>query len=100
MLTPNEQESLAISNGSAEEQNNSPSSEQLTEFIPIQDTPFTAVRIEDKYFLVMGKYRLTDAFKTFEEIEQDTTIITWNRLVQVMALIARHEIESHTPKNH
>lgn len=85
------------SNGSVEEQIKSNSSTtELTEVIPIQDTPFAAVRIESKYFLAMGKYRLTELYDTYEELNNDITNITWNRLTQVIAIICMEEIEKHT----
>lgn len=82
------------SNGSANGADNytSNSTSELTEVIRIEDTPFSAVRIENKYFLAMGKYRLTDLVDTYQEIEQNVHNITWNRLTQVIAIICDEEI--------
>jgi hypothetical protein len=35
----------------------------------------------------MGKYRLTEEFKTVDECKEDLKEITWNRIVQVLVLI-------------
>ena len=89
--------SFVQSNGSADQLHNSPSSgttsEQLTEIIPIEETPFTAVRVQDKYFLALGKYRLTELLDTYEEIREQTETITWTMLLAVMTIIAREETE-------
>lgn len=78
----------------------SSTTEQLTDIKPIQDTPFVAIRVHDKHFLALGKYRLTELLDSYEEVEKETTHITWNRLTQVIAIICNEEIErrnNHKP---
>ena len=39
-------------------------SRELFKQIQIEDTPFTAVKLQEKWFLTMGKYRLTSHINT------------------------------------
>lgn len=93
-MTP-ENTRLELYNGLQEEapRETSSTTNELTELINIEDTPFTAVRIENKYFLAMGKYRLTELFDTYEAVTAEIHNITWNRLTQVIAIICMEEIE-------
>ena len=43
--------------------------EEITEIIELDDLPFTVVRFDDKYFLALGKYRLSEFFDSKEEAE-------------------------------
>jgi len=98
MLTENTPSENTYTN--ADQPNNSPSGNELAELIPIEDTPFTVVRLDKQYFLSMGKYRLSELYNTYEEATQDIHTITWNRLVQVIAIITLAEIDIHnTPTN-
>lgn len=83
------------SNGSAEPTHKPESnSEQLVEQIKLSGTPFTIVRIEDKWFLTIGKYRLTNQLNTREEAEAEVHDATWDRMMQIMKImILEHEDE-------
>lgn len=77
-----------------EEQNNKESnSKELIEKRQIPETPFTAIRIEDKWFLTLGKYRLTNPVDSYEAIEADAQNTSWDRLLQIMKIVVMDELE-------
>lgn len=64
---------------------------ELVEHKPIGDTPFMAVRVEDKWIIRCGKYKLEKGHDSFEEVEEYvnnnlwemigvfvTTVVEWN----------------------
>lgn len=53
----------------------------------LNDGPFTAVKMDDKWFLTMGKYRLTEPMKTFEEVEAEAENTSWHRIMQVVQIM-------------
>ena len=61
--------------------------EQLVERWPIEETPFTVIRVEKKYFGVMGEYRVTEEKGNRGEVEDELRRITWNRMIQVMMIM-------------
>lgn len=61
----------------------------------IKDTPFTAVKVDNKYFLTCGKYRVSAVFGSFEECEEDAKDTSWNRLSQVIMAIAEGTIQNY-----
>lgn len=66
---------------------------QLFQPIPIKETPFTAVRIEDGWILTMGKYTLNQTrFKTYDEVVEEAKSATWDRILTIMNIcILNHE---------
>lgn len=60
---------------------------QLFEQVPIHDTPYTAVKMEDKWFLTLGKYRLTNQLGSLEECKAEATDASWNRIMQVIQIM-------------
>lgn len=73
---------------------------QLLEQHRIANTPFTAVKFEDKWFLTMGKYRLTEPLKSKHECEQEAKDASWNRLMAIMKIvIMEHEAEKELVSN-
>lgn len=75
------------SSTNADQQNNNDSSE-LVEKKEIPETPFTAVRLGDKWFLTMGKYRLTSGLHgSYEEIFDEAMNTSWNRILQIMQIM-------------
>ena len=63
-------------------------SEELIKRTDIPDTPFTVISIEGlSFFGTMGKYRITENYKTFDECKNDLEKITWNRIAQICILI-------------
>jgi hypothetical protein len=50
----------------------------------VEETPFTIIKHEEKYFGVLGNHRVTQLFETKEECEADLKDINWNRVMQVI----------------
>lgn len=77
------------SNGNANEttNNKSNSNEELLEQIPVENTPFTVIRQEKDYFVVMGKYRLTEKLETKEQALEAALDESWFRLMQIMRIM-------------
>lgn len=82
----------AKSNG---KQNSSTGNEnQILEQKPIEGTPFTAVRHLDKWFLTMGKYRLTGKLNSFDECVEQSKDASWYRIMQIInIMIMEHDHE-------
>jgi len=93
--------------GSANKTDNTKSnSNQLVEYKQIPETPFTAARMEDKWFLLLGRYRLTKEgeMKSYNDCAKATKDVSWHRLMQVMHIVSQdaikqHEIEKQAPVN-
>jgi hypothetical protein len=50
----------------------------------VDETPFTIIKHDEKYFGVLGNHRVTQLFETKEECEADLKDINWNRVMQVI----------------
>lgn len=80
------------SNNGYSETLDKPQTEQLIEQHPVPETPFTIIKYADKWFLSMGKYRLTEPAQTREEIENLINDTSWNRITQVIMTIVEEMI--------
>ncbi len=58
------------------------------EFEIIENTPFTIVKEENTYFGLIGNHRITNGYDDKEQLKQDITKITWDRIVQVIWAVA------------
>lgn len=58
----------------------------------LDGTPFTIVKREKEYLTVMGKHLLAK-HDTKEEAEKEAVNITWNRIVQVVAIFISEQEE-------
>lgn len=66
---------------------------KLIEQIEVENTPFRVIRIDDKWFVSMGKYRLTHPLKTKDEAMVSALDESWWRIIQVQNIqIENHEI--------
>jgi len=63
----------------------------MLETIPIEDTPFTAIRLDDKWFLTLGKYRLSDTLRSLEEVREDARDASWIRIMQICKIMIAEE---------
>ena len=69
------------------------------EFTNIEDSPFTIVRQDDKYYGVIGNHRLTDSYDNLEDLKEDLLEISWNRLTQVIwAVVEKFKINNEEIK--
>lgn len=66
---------------------------KLLEKIEVENTPFTIVRIDDKWFVTMGKYRLTKPLSNKDEALASALDESWWRIIQVQNIqIENHEL--------
>lgn len=69
------------------------------EFTNVEDSPFTIVRQEDKYYGVIGNHRLTESYDNLEDLKEDLLEISWNRLTQVIwAVVEKFKINNEEIK--
>lgn len=66
---------------------------QLFEQLPIDETPFTAVKMGEHWFLTMGKYRLSQELKSYEECETEAKDASWIRIMQIINICIRESDE-------
>lgn len=66
---------------------------KLLESVAIHNTPFHAVRFENKWFLTMGKYRLTNQLNNLEECKAEATEDSWIRRMQIMKIMITEHME-------
>lgn len=59
----------------------------LIERESIENSPFTVISIEGYHFGVMGDYRLTEKSNNKEEIIEELSKITWNRIIQIVMIL-------------
>lgn len=89
------------SNGSANEidkSNLNSEKEKLVEIKSIPETPFTAVRAGEKWFLALGRYRLTQPLEDEQACIENAKDVSWDRIVQVMRIISEEVILENTEK--
>lgn len=72
-----------------------PENEKLLEFIPIEDTPFTAARNDKDWYLMIGKYRLTEKMESLEAVIENSKNTSWDRLIAIFEVViaANEKIE-------
>ena len=68
--------------------------EKVIDYHEVKGTPFMIVEhVEDqKFFGAMGNRRLTEYCKSKDEAERVVTQLTWDRLTQVMYIVAQEFI--------
>ena len=57
--------------------------------VAIENSPFTAVMVEDKWMVTLGNYQISDKFNTKEEAIKDAQRIDWNRIMVVITIAIR-----------
>lgn len=74
--------------GNANETDSRELNTELYEQHAIEETPFTAVRMDEKWYLLMGKHRLNGVdLKSKEECIEDARNSSWNRVMQVIMIL-------------
>lgn len=73
-----------------EDLSNTTDNKELTfELEPVEGTPFAIVRADEElYFGVIGNHKITTDYNSKEELKEELTKITWDRLVQVIWAVA------------
>ena len=62
---------------------------ELVEKIEVEGTPFTIVRNEELWYILLGKYRLTEGFENKEEALKEANTINWNKILQVCIIVGK-----------
>lgn len=60
---------------------------ELIQKTEVPDSPFVIVTTEEGSFAALGKYRLTEVYKTKQEAIDHVSRVTWNRIIQVISLV-------------
>lgn len=68
-------------------ENNHNNNSTLIDYKEIEGTPFTMVRKEDKYFLIMGDYRMTEPTNTEEETMEKIEKEKWLLIFHIAATV-------------
>lgn len=50
----------------------------------LKGTPFTITEVDKKWYVLLGQYRLTEAFNTKKEAIEDAKRYDWERIQQVI----------------
>lgn len=69
------------------EKANKQGSSELVQREQLKNTPFTMIGLENRWFGTMGEYRMTEEYESKEELENELSNITWNRIIQVMMVL-------------
>lgn len=67
--------------------------EELTKVEEIKDSVFSCVEIDGKYFLALGKYRLSELTEVKQEVYDSVNDTSWERLLSVMHIVAKEAIK-------
>lgn len=70
--------------------------EELMKKTEVDESPFMIISLTEsnEHFGVLGKYRLTEKFDSIEEAMNETKNMSWNRITQVIALVANELLEN------
>lgn len=58
--------------------------EFLFKYHELENSPFTIIEQDNKFFGVIGDKRVTEQFNTLEEAKEVTLSINWDRITQVI----------------
>lgn len=53
----------------------------------IKDTPFTIIETKEGCFGAIANHRITEFYEDIPTAKKETIKITWNRIIQVLAII-------------
>jgi len=73
--------------------------EELVQVTPIEETPFACLKYDNNYYLVLGKYRLTQAMETKEAVEIASTDASWHRIMQICGIMVAESEDIENIKN-
>lgn len=76
------------SNGNVNQTNNNDlNSNELKRIEEVEGTPFTVVKDNELYYILLGKYRLSEEYLIKEIAIQDAKTMNWNRIMQVIGVM-------------
>ncbi len=53
----------------------------------VVNSPFSVVTTEEGSFGVLGKWRITEVHANKEIVHEELSVVTWNRIMQVISLV-------------
>ena len=71
---------------------------QLIQSILIEDTPFVAGKQDGKWYLLLGKYRLTEDLPTIVDVVEASKDTSWNRLIDICQIVAMATFQQQQEK--
>lgn len=74
------------SNSDKTAEDNNPDS-QMVSSVPIGNSPFTARRLDDKWFITIGKFRTPHTLNSFEECEDLVKNPDWYTIITCMNFV-------------
>lgn len=70
---------------------------KLANYEKLENTPFTLAELDTeegiKWYVLMGKYRLSEAMETKEKAEEDAERQDWERLLQIIQIMIEANIK-------
>lgn len=69
---------------------------ELVQVLEIDDTPFTAAKYQGRWYLMLGRYRLTEELKTLNEAKEAAKDSSWFRIMQVAQIVAENAIDNRS----
>lgn len=63
--------------------------EQIIEVIPIKNTPFNAIKEKDKWFITLGKYRLTEEQESLKACKKAIKKNQWSIIMQLTLIMMK-----------
>lgn len=73
---------------------------RIIERFPQEGTPFDIIKLDNKYMLYLGKYRLTEPLETYEEARKEVKDTSWIRIMQIIqAMIEENEYGKEVKQN-
>ena len=64
---------------------------KLVEFKQVKETPFTLAKQNEEWYILLGKYRLSEGYETEKEAEKEAKRVCWNKIMQVNSVIITEE---------
>lgn len=64
-------------------------------FKQVEGTPFTVIKKENNYYVMMGKYQLSLEYEKQESAVKDAQTMTWDRIMQVCMIIAQDTVTNN-----
>lgn len=69
---------------------------QLIEREEVEGTPFTLIKHDEQWYILMGRYRLSEGM-TKEDALKNANTMDWNKILQVMTIIVQNQEDQNQP---
>lgn len=80
-----------LENANTMDNKNLNSNKEMIKLNEVKNTPFSILeKLENEeyeYYVMLGKYRLSESFKSLEEAMEDAKRTDWERLMQVVGVM-------------